>query len=216
MFDYKKARKNMVDNLIRPANVTDPKLLSALGDVQRDKFLPSNLASLSYSETELLIQNDRTSISPWMLAKMLQFLDLNSTDNVLSLATGYGYSCALMSSLANFVVAVEKQDLAQEAQARLIENGYDNILVREGNINEGAEEEGPYDAILIEGAVEYINEEIINQLKHEGRIIAVFKDRILGQCRLGIKTNFGVQWRNLFEANCTLLNDFKIEKEFTF
>ena len=215
MFDYKKARKNMVDNLIRPANVTDPKLLSALGDVQRDKFLPSNLASLSYSETELLIQSDRTSISPWMLAKMLQFLDLNSTDNVLSLATGYGYSCALMSSLANFVVAVEKQDLAQEAQARLIENGYDNILVREGNINEGAKPEGPYDAILIEGAVEYINEEIINQLKHEGRIIAVFKDRILGQCRLGIKTNFGVQWRNLFEANCTLLNDFKIEKEFT-
>ena len=94
MFDYKKARKNMVDNLIRPANVTDPKLLSALGNVQRDKFLPSNLASLSYSEAELLIQNDRTSISPWLLAKMLQFLDLNSSDNVLSLATGYGYSCA--------------------------------------------------------------------------------------------------------------------------
>ena len=174
MFDYKKARKNMVDNLIRPANVTDPKLLSALGDVQREKFLPSNLASLSYSETDLLIQNDRTSVSPWLLAKMLQFLDLNSADNVLSLASGYGYSCALMSSLANFVVAVETHELAQEAQARLIENGYDNILVREGNINEGAEEEGPYDAILIEGAVEYINEEIINQLKLEGRVIAVF------------------------------------------
>ena len=215
MFDYKKARKNMVDNLIRPANVTDPKLLLALGDVQRDKFLPSNLASLSYSEAELLIQNNRTTISPWLLAKMLQFLDLNSADNVLSLATGYGYSCALMSSLANFVVAVETKDLAQEAQARLIENGYDNILVREGNINEGAEEEGPYDAIIIEGAVEYINEEIISQLKHEGRIIAVFKEKILGQCRLGIKTNFGVQWRNLFEANCVLLNDFKMEKEFT-
>ncbi len=215
----------MVDNLIRPANVTNPKLLSALGNVQRDKFLPSNLASLSYSETELLIQNDRTSMSPWLLAKMLQFLDLNSADNVLSLAAGYGYSCALMSSLANFVVAVETQDLAQEAQARLIENGYDNVLVREGNISEGAEEEGPYDAILIEGAVEYINEEIINQLKLEGkiinqlkvggRIIAVFKEKILGQCRLGIKTKSGVQWGNLFEANCVLLNDFKLEKEFT-
>ena len=58
MFDYKKARKNMVDNLIRPANVTNQKLLLALEDVQRDKFLPSNLASLSYSETDLLIQND--------------------------------------------------------------------------------------------------------------------------------------------------------------
>ena len=215
MFDYKKARKNMVDNLIRPANVTDPKLLSALGDVQRDKFLPSNLASLSYSETDLLIQNDRKSISPWLLAKMLQFLDLNPRDNVLSLAAGFGYSCALMSSLANFVVAVETDDLAQEAQARLIENGYDNILVREGKINEGAEEEGPYDAILIEGAVEYINEEIINQLKLGGRIIAVFKEKNLGQCRLGIKTKSGVQWRNLFEANCVLLNDFKLEKEFT-
>ena len=215
MFDYKKARKNMVDNLIRPANVTDPKLLSALGDVQRDKFLPSKLASLSYSETELLIQNDRTSMSPWLLAKMLQFLDLNSSDNVLSLAAGYGYSCALMSSLANFVVAVEIPDLAQEAQARLIENGYDNILVQEGNINEGAEEEGPYDAILIEGGVEYINDKITNHLKVQGRIIAVFTEKNLGQCRLGIKTKSGVQWKNLFEANCFLLNDFKIEKGFT-
>ena len=215
MFDYKKARKNMVDNLIRPANVTNSKLLSALEDVQRDKFLPSNLGSLSYSETELLIQNDRKSISPWLLAKMLQFLDLNPRDNVLSLAAGFGYSCALMSSLANFVVAVETDDLAQEAQARLIENGYDNILVKEGIINEGANKEGPYDAILIEGAVEYINEEIINQLKLEGKIMAIFKEKTLGQCRLGIKTKSGVQWSNLFEANCVLLKEFKIEKEFT-
>ena len=118
-----KKRKNMVDNLIRPANVTNPKLLLALEDVQRDKFLPSNLSSLSYSETDLLIQDDRISISPWLLAKMLQFLDVNLTDNVLSLATGFGYSCALLSSLVNFVVAVERHDLAQEAQNRLIENG---------------------------------------------------------------------------------------------
>ena len=88
-------------------------------------------------------------------------------------------------------------------------------MVREGNINEGAEEEGPYDAILIEGAVEYINAEIINQLKLGGRIIAVFKEKILAQCRLGIRTESGVQWRNLFEANCVLLNDFKIEVGFT-
>ena len=52
---------------------------------------------------------------------MLQFLDLNPTDNVLSLATGFGYSCALLSSLVNFVVAVERHELAQEAQNRLIE-----------------------------------------------------------------------------------------------
>ena len=118
MFDYKKARKNMVDNLIRPANVTNPKLLSSLANVQRDKFLPSNFASLSYSETELQIDSERTTISPWLIAKMLQFLDLNSKDNVLSIASGYGYSCALMSSLANFVVAVERHDLAIEIQAK--------------------------------------------------------------------------------------------------
>ena len=214
MFDYKKARKNMVDNLIRPANVTNPKLLSALENVQRDRFLPNNLASLSYSETELQIQSGRTSISPWLLAKMLQFLDLNPLDNVLSLATGFGYSCALMSSLANFIVAVEIDDLAKEAQNRLIENGYDNILVKEGNIAEGAKKEGPYDVIFIEGAVQHVNEEIINQLKIEGKIMAVFKEKKLGQCRLGIKTQSGVQWNNLFEANCVLLNEFKQAKEF--
>ena len=204
----------MVDNLIRPANVTSQKLLSALENVQRDKFLPSNLSSLSYSESELLLQNGRTSISPWLLAKMLQFLDIKPDDNVLSLATGFGYSCALMSSLANFIVAVEKSDLAQEAQTRLIENGYDNILVKEGNINEGAENEGPYDVIFIEGAVEYINKEIFHQLKLSGRIMAIFKDKHLGQCRLGIKTNTGVQWENFFEANCVLLEEFKKETEF--
>ena len=215
MFDYKKARNNMVDNLIRPANVTNPELLNALRSVQRDKFLPSNLAGLSYSETELVIQNDRTSINPWLLAKMIQSLNLNSTDNVLSLATGFGYSCALLSSLANFVVAVESCDLAPEAQSRLIENGYDNILVKEGNINEGAKKEGPYDVILIEGAVEFVNEEILDQLKWGGRILAVFKEKNLGQCRLGVKTDSQVQWANLFEANCTLLNEFRNEKEFT-
>ena len=215
MFDYKKARNNMVDNLIRPANVTNPKLLHALKEVQRDKFLPSNLAGLSYSETELSIQGERTSMSPWLLAKMIQSLNLNPTDNVLSLAAGFGYSCALISSLANFVVAVESSDLAQEAQFRLTENGYDNILVKEGNINEGAKKEGPYDVILIEGAVEYINEEILSQLKSDGRIMAVFKEKNLGQCRLGIRTDTQVQWTNLFEANCALLNEFKKEKEFT-
>ena len=215
MFDYKKARNNMVDNLIRPANVTNPELLHALKSVQRDKFLPSNLAGLSYSETELVIQNDRTSINPWLLAKMIQSLKLNSTDNVLSLATGFGYSCALLSSLANFVVAVESSGLAQEAQFRLIENGYDNILVKEGNINEGAKEEGPYDVILIEGAVEFVNGEILEQLKLRGRILTIFKEKNLGQCRLGVKTGLQVQWANLFEANCAILNEFRNEKEFT-
>ena len=119
-----------------------------------------------------------------------------------------------MSSLANFVVAVEKSDLAQEAQTRLIENGYDNILVKEGNINEGAKEEGPYDAIFIEGAVDLIHTEILYQLKLGGRITAIFKEKNLGQCRLGIKTNTGVQWDNLFEASCVLFDEFKKEIEF--
>ena len=215
MFDYKKARNNMVDNLIRPANVTNTELLNALRSVQRDKFLPSNLAGLSYSETELVIQNDRTSINPWLLAKMIQALNLNPTNNVLSLATGFGYSCAILSSLANFVVAVESFDLAPEAQSRLIENGYDNILVKEGNINEGAKEEGPYDVILIEGAVEFVNGEILDQLKSGSRILAVFKEKNFGQCRLGVKTDSQVQWTNLFEANCALLNEFRNEKKFS-
>ena len=206
----------MVDNLIRPANVTNPKLLYALKEVRRDKFLPSNLSSLSYSEAELPLQTDRKAISPWLLAKMIQSLDLNSKDNVLILGTGFGYSCALISSLANFVVAVENCDLAKEAQSRLIENGYDNILVKEGNINEGAKKEGPYEVILIEGAIEFIDKEILDQLKSGGRIMAVFREKLLGQCRLGVKTNTQIQWANIFEANCTLLSEFKKEKTFVF
>ena len=67
----------MVDNLIRPANVTNPKLLIALREVRRDKFLPSNLSTMSYSEAELSIQNERKVMNPWLLAKMIQSLDLS-------------------------------------------------------------------------------------------------------------------------------------------
>ena len=181
MFDFKKARNNMVDNLIRPANVTNPKLLHALKEVQREKFLPSNLSNLAYSETELLIQNNRASISPWLLAKMIQSLNITPEDNVLSLATGFGYSCAIISSLANFVVAVESSDLAQETQSRLIENGYDNILVKEGNISEGAKKEGPYDVILIEGGVEFINEDKCNGIKFGG-VLNVVRSQVELNC----------------------------------
>ena len=114
------------------------------------------------------------------------------------------------------MVAVESVDFAQEAQSRLIENGYDNILVKEGKINEGAKNEAPYDVIFIEGAVEFINEEILDQLKSGGRIMAVFREKLLGQCRLGIKTETQIQWANIFEANCALLSEFKKEKAFTF
>ena len=98
----------------------------------------------------------------------------------------------------------------------MIENGYDNILVKEGNITEGAKKEGPYDVILIEGAVEFVTEEILDQLKSGGRIMAVFKEKNFGQCRLGIKTDTQVEWANLFEANCALLSEFKKDKAFTF
>ena len=88
--------------------------------------------------------------------------------------------------------------------------------MKEGKINKGAKNEGPYDVILIEGAVEFINEETLDQLKPGGRIVAVFKEKKFGQCRLGVKTVPQVQWTNLFEANCSLLHEFKKETEFTF
>ena len=64
-------------------------------------------------------------------------------------------------------------------------------------------------------SVEFVNGEILDQLKLRGRILTVFKEKNLGQCRLGVKTGLQVQWANLFEANCAVLNEFRNEKEFT-
>jgi protein-L-isoaspartate(D-aspartate) O-methyltransferase len=215
-FDYKIAQKNMVDNQIRPSNVLDPQLLLALSNVPREKFVPAEQALFAYCEDNLLTKEGRALLSPRLLAKMIDGLNLSKADNVLTIASGFGYSAALMSFMCDFVVAVEKENTAEEAQRRLEHGGFDNVIVVPGEIKEGAVKHAPYDALLVEGGLTTISEELLSQVKVGGRIVAVFVTKRSGKCQLGIKTRFGIDWRVLFDANCPLLFEFQEPEKFIF
>ena len=206
----------MVDNQIRPSNVTNRDLLKSLSVVQRENFVSLEDSTLSYSETDLRIEDGRNTINPWLLAKMIDGLKIEKEDIVLSIAPGFGYSCALMATLCDLVVAVERESIAEEAQSRLVEGGFDNVIVIPGDFSQGAVEHGPYDALIIEGGLEILPENLSNQVKLGGRIVAIFVEGKFGQCNFGIKTKAGIDWRVLFEVSCPILSEFKNNQEFVF
>ena len=216
MFDYKKARKNMVDNQILPSNVTNMNLLNALYSVQRERFVSLEDSTLSYGEIDLRLEDGRKLMNPRVIAKMINQLEVKRDDIVLSIAPGLGYSCALMANLCELVVAVEREGIAEEAQNRLVEGGFDNVIVMSGDLARGAVDHGPYDALIIEGGLENFPGDLCKQVKVGGKIIAIFVDEKLGHCNFGIRMKYGIDWRVLFEVSCPVLPEFKNNKEFVF
>lgn len=108
----------------------------------------------------------------------------------------------------------DDEELVSEAETRLAEAGIFNVAVLSARLSEGAPAQGPYDVVLIEGAVEDIPEAIVGQLKEGGRIAALFLEGKLGVVRLGYKLNDRINWRYAFNANAPLLPGFARERGF--
>jgi protein-L-isoaspartate(D-aspartate) O-methyltransferase len=121
-----------------------------------------------------------------------------------------------MARMAEAVVAIEDDaDMAAEAERRLAEADVFNVAVLEGPLSEGAARQGPYDAILIEGAVQQVPAAIEDQLKEGGRIAALFDEGRLGVVRIGHRLNDRVNWRYAFNAHAPLLPGFTRERRFS-
>ena len=122
-----------------------------------------------------------------------------------------------IARLAAMVIAVEEDEATvEEAERLLSEQGVDNAVAIAGSVTEGAAKHGPFDVIVIEGAVEVIPEAIAGQLKQGGRIVAIFVENGLGQARVGIRTERGIDWRVAFDAAAPVLPGFAREAEFVF
>ena len=128
---------------------------------------------------------------------------------VLDLGWGVGYSTAVLARLAEFVVGVESDAARAElAQRNLSENNVDNAAIIAGQLTAGAAKSGPYDAIILQGAVVQVPAEILAQLKDGGRIGAIFAEGALGVVRIGLKTGGTVNWRFVFNAGAPVLAGF--------
>lgn len=215
MSDFAQRRRMMVDTQVRPADVTEYPIIEAMLTVPREAFVPDSLREAAYVGENMEIGPDRVILEPRTLAKMLDALDLRSDELVLDLGCGLGYSSAVIARLVQAVVAVEEDpDMARDAQEVLAEHGIDNVALVEAPIAGGAGQHGPYDAILIQGAVGFIPDAILAQLKDGGRIAALFSEAALGVVRIGYMIDGAVSWRFSFNAGAPILPGFEKRTEF--
>jgi len=209
MTNFAARRTMMVDTQVRPNDVTKFPIIEAMLSVPREAFVPAQRREAAYVGGNIEIGGGRVLLEARTLAKMLDALDIQPTDLVLDIGCGLGYSSAVIARMAEAVVAVESEEgLASQAQARLSAESVDNVAVIEAPLGEGSAKHGPYDAIVIEGAVEDMPAAIEAQLKEGGRIACLFMDGALGVCRIGHKIDGTVTWRYAFNASAPVLPGF--------
>ena len=200
----------MVDTQVRPSDVTKFPIIDAMLAVPREAFVPDAKREAAYVGENLDIGDGRVMLEARTLAKMIDALDIQPAHVVLDIACGFGYSTAVLARMCDFVVAVEDDEArAQEAQSTLSEQGVDNAAVMHGVLAEGAAKSGPYDIIILQGAVEQVPETLLDQLREGGRIAAVFSEGTLGVVRIGHKIDGALNWRFSFNASAPVLAGFE-------
>ncbi len=208
-------RRIMVDTQIRPSDVTKFPIIDSFLSVPREKFVPDGKREAAYIGENLQIGQSRVILDPRTLAKLLEALDVQKDELVLDIGTGLGYSSAVISLIAEVVIAVEDDSsLASEAEEILSEIGADNVVVQVSKLIDGAPEHGPYDVVILQGGVEEIPSSILKQLKNGGRVGAIFIEEGLGTAKIGFKFRDKINWRYSFNAAAPILTGFFKQKDF--
>lgn len=215
MTDYAALRTTMVDTQVRPSDVTKFTVIEAMLNVPREAYVPRDRRDAAYVGEHLTLAPGRVVLDPRLLAKMLDAADIQKDELVLDIGSGLGYSAAVIARMAEAVVAVEDDaDRADEAQSMLSEQGADNVVVHQGALAEGAAEHGPYDVIVIQGAVAQLPEKLLGQLKDGGRIVCLEMNGALGAVRVGYLIDGELNWRFAFNAGAPVLPGFEKSSEF--
>ena len=214
MTDFAARRVMMVDTQVRPSDVTKFPIIDAMLDVPREVFVPDAQREAAYADEILPVGAGRMMLDARTLAKMLDALNITNDELVLDIGGGTGYSSAVLAQMAQAVILVEEDELADEAQELLAQIGADNAVVHQGALAAGAAEHGPYDVILLQGGVETLPAAVTDQLKEGGRIACIFMSGNLGEMRVGHKSGGEISWRLSFNAAAPVLNGFEKAREF--
>lgn len=220
MFNFQTARKNMVDCQIHPSGVINPQLLHAFETVPREVYVSSVSAQVPYADEDIIFDDGRFMMDPTVHARMIQTLDIKPTDQVLDVGCASGYSAAILSYLANSVVALEaKQSYLTAAQKNWDKTGIGNITAVKGDLKVGCDQHAPYNAIILNGAAAQIPEFLVKQLKPQGKMILIVRKpgRKMGHVTL-VQHQGNGQYsdRQVFEAAAPYLPGFEPEPEFLF
>lgn len=214
--DFTLARQKMVDGQVRPNKVTDPRVIAAMRELPRERFLPPGLATLAYVDEDVALPGGRALIEPMVIARLVQSLGLREGERVLVVGAGTGYGAALCAACEAQVTALEEDPALLAIARKVLPAVAPSVRVVEGGLAAGWPG-ASYEAILIEGAVPSVPEALVSQLALNGRLAAVIAPPGKpGQAVLARRVGGGVSHVPQFDAATPPLPAFAPAPAFTF
>jgi protein-L-isoaspartate(D-aspartate) O-methyltransferase len=217
MIDHAVSRANMVENQLRPNRIDDPRVLKAMGEVPRERFVPTSLEGCAYGDEDLALGGGRHLIEPLALAKLLQTAAPSAGDVALVMGDVTGYAAAVLARLAGSVFClVPDADLLQQVTARLAAEDATNVAMAHGPSERGLAEHAPYDLILLIGSVPVVPPALTEQLGDNGRLVGVVEHGRSGKVTLLRKVHGAVGRVTPFDAQVYRLPGLSLEPTFSF
>jgi protein-L-isoaspartate(D-aspartate) O-methyltransferase len=213
------ARKHMVDSQVRPNRVNDPAVLSAMRTLPREAFLPASLAALAYADEDVPLGDGRVLMEPLVIAKLIQLAAPQPGERALVVAAGTGYGAAILAACGARVTALEEDPRLSAIAAEALMTHAPGVSLVSGPLAAGWPSGGPYDIILLEGAVPAIPPALGSQLRADGgRLVGVLSGPSgrTGQAVLAEASVGGLRTRSAFDCATPLLPSFRPAPAFTF
>lgn len=209
------ARHAMVASQLRTSGVNDPRVVEAMAQVPREAFLPEALRAIAYRDRALPLGGGRAANPPLATGLLLTEGRAGPEDKVLLIGAGGGYAAAVLAKLAARIVAVEfDPDLAALAREALADAG--NVTIVEGPLADGAPGDGPFDLLVVDGAVETLPKALVEQVRVGGRIVAGIVDRGVTRLAAGVRTEGGHGLVDFADIECAVLPGFEKPAGFVF
>jgi len=166
------SKARMVSDHLLARGIYDKAVIQAMREVPREKFLPPGMEPFAYDDGPLPIDEGQTISQPYIVAYMIEALELQGEERVLEIGTGSGYAAAVLSRCTAEVFAVERiVSLAEGARTRLQELGYHNVTVHQGDGTLGWREHAPYHAIVVTAGAPELPGALLSQLAPQGRLV---------------------------------------------
>jgi protein-L-isoaspartate(D-aspartate) O-methyltransferase len=208
--DYAAARQAMVDSQLRPQGVNDPSVIAAMSLVPREKFVPEDQRPLAYVDRAIPLGESRALPAASVTGLLLTALAPLPGQTALVVGAATGYTAAILREMGVKAVALESSSALAAAAKKL------RISTVEGALEEGHERSAPYDFILINGAVEYVPDALVDQLKDGGRLAGAIIDQGITRLFVGRKAGGGFGFHSIADSATPALPGFARPRAFTF
>ncbi len=209
--------RKMVDGQIKPINGISQELVSIFNSLDRNDFMPDEIKRNAYVEKNFVTSNDRVILKPDIIARIALHLSLKENENVLILGSTTGYLSAVLANQAETVIVVEEdKELIKFSESSIKINNINNIVYINNKISKGCVEQSPFNAIVIEGAVTQIPEDILSQLDEAGRLIGFISDGDICNAQKFTKNGATYMKKTLFNCSLPILSSFPEKNSFRF